>query len=57
MINCEECENYDYDEESDTYACMMDLDMDEYERFLFSDRSQCPYYRVRDDYRIVRRQN
>ena len=57
MISCEDCENYDYDEESETYTCMMDLDMDEFERFLLSHREQCPYYRVRDDYRIVRKQN
>ena len=57
MINCEDCENYDYDEESDSYACMMDLDMDEFERFVLSEHSHCPYYRVRDDYRIVRKQN
>ncbi len=57
MINCEDCENYDYDEESETYACMMDLDMDEFERFVLSQHSRCPYYRVRDDYRIVRKQN
>lgn len=57
MINCEDCENYDYDEESDSYACMMDLDMDEFERFVLSEHSHCPYYRVRDEYRIVRKQN
>lgn len=57
MITCEDCENYDYDEESDSYACMMDLDMDEFERFVLSEHNRCPYYRVRDDYRIVRKQN
>lgn len=56
-IRCEECDYYDYDEETDTYACLMNLDMDEYERFLQSGRTRCPYFRVRDDYRIVRRQN
>lgn len=56
-INCEDCENYDYDEESETYTCLQDLDMDEFERFMLSGHTQCPYYRVRDDYRIVRWQN
>ena len=56
-INCEDCENYDYDEESETYTCLQDLDMDEFGRFMLSGHTQCPYYRVRDDYRIVRRQN
>ena len=56
-IRCEDCDNYDYDEETDTYECLMNLDMDEYERFLLSGHSRCPYYRVRDEYRIVRKQN
>ncbi len=54
---CEDCENYDYDEESDSYLCLMDLDMDDYEQFVLSRYTRCPYYRVRDDYRIVRKQN
>ena len=57
MTDCEECENYEYDEESDSYLCIMDLDMDDFERIMMSDRGHCPYYRVRDDYRIVRKQN
>ncbi len=55
--NCEECENFDYDEETDTYDCLMNLDMDDFERFAFSNHAQCPFFRIRDDYRIVRRQN
>ena len=57
MIRCEDCENFEYDEETEEEVCVMDLDMDEFERFLLSGRTQCPYYRVRDDYRIVRKQN
>lgn len=56
-IRCEDCDNFDYDEETDTCECLMNLDMDEYERFLLSGRTRCPYYRVRDEYRIVRKQN
>ena len=55
--NCEECDNFDYDEETDTYDCLMNLDMDDYERFAFSKQAQCPVFRIRDEYRIVRRQN
>ncbi|MBP3435178.1 MAG: hypothetical protein J6K62_02475 [Clostridia bacterium] len=55
--NCEECENFDYDEETDTYECLMNLDMDDFERFALSRQSRCPFFRIRDDYRIVRRQN
>lgn len=56
-IRCEDCDNFDYDEETDSYECLTNLDMDEYERFLLSGRTRCPYYRVRDEYRIVRKQN
>lgn len=56
---CEDCENYDYDEECEDYVCVvdMDMDMDDLEQFVLSRQTRCPYYRVRDDYRIVRRQN
>lgn len=57
MQNCEECDYLEYDEETDTYECLMDLDMDDYARYLLSDRAVCPYFRVRDEYRIVRKQN
>ena len=56
-VRCEDCENYDYDDESETWSCLMELDMDEYEAYVVCRRTQCPFYRVRDDYRIVRRQN
>lgn len=54
---CEDCENYEYDEMTQEDVCVMDLDMDEFERLMLSPRPSCPYYRVRDEYRIVRRQN
>ena len=58
---CDDCENYEFDEESEACVCVMDLDMDEFERYVLasdaSGRIRCPYYRVRDDYRVVRRQN
>ena len=57
VYNCEECENFEYDEDWDAYACIMDLDMDDFERFAFSGHARCPYFRIRDEYRIVRKQN
>ena len=54
---CEECDYCDYDEETDTYECLMALDMDEYERFLSSGRNRCPFFRVRNEYHTVHRQN
>lgn len=57
VTNCEECENYYYDEESETYCCAMDLDEDEMLHFIIGDFGNCPYFRDNDEYRIVRKQN
>ena len=53
---CETCWNYDYDDEYDEYYCMMDLDEDEYYRYLVCNREKCPFYRQGDDYTLARRQ-
>lgn len=56
MNECETCWHFDYDEEFDEYFCNMDLDEDEYYRFIASKQAQCPYYRHGDDYTLARRQ-
>ena len=38
------------------YVCEMDLDEDEYERYICDHRSHCPYYRDGDEYRIAGKQ-
>lgn len=55
--NCEECMNYFYDEEYECYACSMNLDEDEMYRFVYGNNAKCPYFRMGDDYTIVRKQN
>lgn len=55
--NCEQCEHYYYDDAYDCYACDIDLDEDEFVKFLQAATNQCPYYRDDDEYRIVRKQN
>jgi len=54
---CENCENYDWDEDSETYVCTKDLDEDEMYSFITKKVRSCPYYRVYDEYRTVRKQN
>ena len=54
--NCEECVNYDYDDETESYYCTMDLDEDEMERFLAYKETECPYFQYGDDYSIVKHQ-
>ncbi len=55
--SCESCENYIYDDETEQYYCMINLDEDEYGRFLSAATFECPYYRLCDDYKIVEKQN
>lgn len=54
---CDMCENYYYDEETDSYCCDINLDEDEMMRFISSADYNCPYFRFDDDYRIVKKQN
>lgn len=54
--NCESCINYYYDDEYECYACDMSLDEDEMARFMADTYYDCPYYRLGDEYAIVRKQ-
>ena len=56
MTNCEDCVYYEYDPEADTNYCEADLDEDEMERFLRSSLTDCPYFQLYDEYKIVRKQ-
>lgn len=55
--DCEICMNYVYDEEFDEYICAIDMDEDEIFSVLNDKRRGCPYFRMGDDYTIVRKQN
>ncbi len=55
--NCEICMNYYYDDEYECYSCVMNLDEDEMYRFVSGHSRECPYFRIGDDYTIVRKQN
>ena len=54
---CESCANYAYDEESDCMYCEVNLDEDEMYRFVRGNNDNCHYFRMGDDYTIVRKQN
>ena len=56
-MNCENCVNYVYDEDTEEYVCIANLDEDEYVRLLSSNFKDCPYFRLDDEYGVVRRQN
>ena len=55
--SCESCGNFVYDEDYECYVCEVNLDEDEMEKFLTdSFQGGCPYYRLEDEYRTVRKQ-
>ncbi len=55
--NCEMCVNYYYDDELQEYCCDINLDEDEMMRFLSSPNYRCPYFRLDDEYGVVKKQN
>ena len=57
MSQCENCANCYYDDETEEYCCDINLDEDEMMRLLTSPGYQCPYFRLDDEYGIVRKQN
>ncbi len=54
--NCESCVNYVYDEDYDCYTCLVNLDEDEMYRFMQGAGFDCPYYRLDDEYGVVKHQ-
>ena len=54
--NCESCVNYVYDDDYDCFTCMANLDEDEMGRFLTSTNYTCPYFRLDNEYGVVRHQ-
>ena len=53
---CESCSNYAYNEEFECYECLVNLDEDEYAKFISSSMSSCSYYTSDDEYKIVKKQ-
>ena len=56
MTNCDVCVNYEYDEDYECYCCMVNLDEDEMYRFLSGTQQECPYFRLDEEYAVVRHQ-
>ena len=54
--NCEQCVHYVYDEEYEYYECLVNLDEDEMYHFLTGTCFQCPYFKLDDEYAVVRHQ-
>lgn len=59
-MNCENCMNLEFDEETAEYFCLVApaMDEDEIAKMSYYGRiSRCPYYKIGDEYTIVRKQN
>ncbi len=54
---CESCTNYVYNEDYECYECLVNLDEDEFAKFMTGSLESCPYYSRDDEYKIVRKQN
>ena len=54
--DCETCVNYVYDEDCEESICTVNLDEDELVRFMEDSHYCCPYYRLDDEYAVVRKQ-
>ena len=54
--SCDTCAYCGYDEDYGEYVCDIDMDEDDYIRFLSDRHSQCPYYRNGDEDLVVRSQ-
>ncbi len=55
--SCDCCAYYEYDEYYDSYSCSVNLDEDEMERFLSYATFSCPYFKLYDEYSMVKKQN
>lgn len=53
---CDVCAYFDYDEDWEQYVCMINMDEDDAVRY-YESKSDCPYFRFYDEYKIVRKQN
>ena len=54
---CESCVFFEYDEEFDDDICTLNLDEDEYISFVSNPNYRCGYFRLDDEYSVVRKQN
>ena len=56
LKGCDNCSHYIWDEYEEYYYCDIDLDEDDMVRFMSSQYESCPYYRLDDEYAVVRKQ-
>lgn len=55
-MRCDDCAYFEYDDEDEAYYCSINMDEDDYQRFVSTGYRECPYYRNGDEYAVVRHQ-
>ncbi len=54
--NCDHCSNFIYNVDYQCYECEVNLDEDELAKFMSAAFDNCPYFRINDEYKTVRKQ-
>ena len=54
--SCDTCINYVYDDECEDYVCVVNLDMDDMEHFMYRGARACPYFQFDNEYKTVHKQ-
>lgn len=56
---CENCMYLEYDEEMKEYVCSVApiMDEDDYARMTYHPSKRCAYFKIGDEYSLVRKQN
>ena len=54
--SCDFCAYNEYDEDDEAYYCSVNMDEDDYARFITSSYESCPYFQLDDEYKVVRKQ-
>lgn len=57
MSACDQCVYFTYNDDIEDYECLVNLDEDELYRFYSGGSRSCPYFRLDDEYAVVRKQN
>ncbi len=52
---CEMCMNLAFDEEYEEHYCSVSMDQDEISKSRYDKSASCPYFRMGDDYTIVKK--
>ena len=54
--SCDTCAYNVYDEEMECYMCQVNMDEDDYVRYITGGNRNCPFFRLGDEYKIAAKQ-